>query len=642
MDYSNSDISTQSHTRESTELHTALRALSGSRGVELSEFISNTSVHATGVRTSSPLEVVLETTKTLMTLFNRPGGPKSIGFWTGTGLPRFMAVLDVFGKRGGFHSENPALIRELCSSFYGPVDCGFGNGSTMRHTIDTLSRQADASGNSLVLVISAPWGGAIGDRFWRLCSVRSIQASPIKYVDSDVVLCSMQRPPAVAGSSVLGPHSEHTVSNASVNYMLKEWHAVDINDKTHNEPNTGASEESSYDSEDKRMLKVMSNLIKTLKTRDKEQQARITELETSSRQEIDRCIDDALQRERVVWTKDVECIHEAMENQSREVDTERVRVDALRAELHEVDDVATPKAKKQITEFELALSNLRGKLLVLEEELKACKSKLVDSRKRDNEVRRERSAHEALVESKVLELAAVRTELETSIGKLDTMRRTTSDQVAQLLDKNVDAGRHIERLKADAVQLKQTLCEERSEHALAESTYNAHTDKLKKAIICVTWVRALLTTRSAKESAEDSGTTPREAPSPLTTSVEPTVATPAELKRDELLNIVASTKGLIAHLNSFVEKVQTDPTPKPVAPQLPERTQPIRYENYYDRNMMYPYVPGGDATQIIPRVPHQHSQMLMQSHYQMPFYRPRPYDYNTYYAEHLPHRSRKK
>jgi len=589
------DVETQIHTRESTELHTALRALSGPRGIELSEFISNTAVHATEARASSPLEVVVETTKTLMTLFNQPGGPKSIGFWTGTGMPRFMAVLDVFGKRGGFHSENPALIRELCSSFYGPVDCGFGNGNTMRHAIDTLARQAESSGNSLLLVLSTPWGGAIGDRFWRLCSVRIFQDSPIQYIDSDVVLCSMQRPPAVSGSSVLGPHFEHKVSNASLNCMLKEWRAIDINGDTSNEQSTDAYEDRSYDSDANRMLKVMSNLIKTLKIRDCEQQARIVELEASRSLEIDHCINEALQRERAIWMKDVECINQAMESQSIEVETERVRVDVLLSELRDVDDVVTPRLKNRTAEYELALSTMRGKLLVLEEELKACKSKLTDSRKRDNEVRRERSNHDAVVESKVLEIASVRSALETSRGKLDSLKRTTSDQVVQLLDKNVEAGRYIERLKSDAAHLSQTLENERSHSAIAESKANAvHADELKKANLCMKWIRALRSTRP----------------------IEQPVATPAELNRNELLNIVASTKGLIAHMHSFVDKVQKDKTPDRIP------TRPIQYDSYYDGNVMFPYVPGGDTAPMVPRFPHNQHM-----HYHRPFYRPNEYNH---------------
>jgi len=624
------------HAQESVDLHQTLRALSGSRGVELSDFIANTAVHATGVANSSAMESVLETTKTIMTLFNRPNGASSIGFWKNGRLPKFMVVLDVFGKRGGFHSENPTLVRELCSSFYGPVDCGFGNGSTMRREIDNLARQADVAGNSLLLVLSAPWGSAIGDRFWRLCSVRTYQDAQLSYyIDSDVVFCSMQRPPATSGSSVLGNRFEWKVSNASVNYIRKEWHAIDTNVVTTDE--TGMTPTTEGNPDDKRMLKVMANLVKTLKARDKEQQQRIDELETGHSHELNRCIQEALQKEREIWTKDVEIVNEEMGRHAKEFNIERVRVDALRAELREIDDVEAPLIRNHHNASEHQLAELRGKLLVLDEELKRYKSTLGDARKRDNEVRRERAHHDAIVESKGIEIASLQTELQSMHEKLETTKHTAAEQVAQLLDKNVDAGKYIEMLKVNTTDINQALHNLRSDHAIAESAHDAlkaktedltkavqklrsdnaiaesatlaHASALKRATVCLQWARARRATQHANKAPDDCGTTRRETTSQSTTCSEPpTGEASVELPRIDLLNAVAATKALVAQLNSFVERVQTEPTQTTTNPPLPQHEYSgIQYDNYYENsNMIYPFVHASDTAPLQPRFTHHH------------------------------------
>jgi hypothetical protein len=636
-----SDVETRLHSQESIHLHKTLCGLPGSRGSELSEFIANTALHATGACIPTAMENVIETTKTLMTLLNRQG-PKSIGFWKDGKLPKFMCVLDLFGKHCGFFADGPALIRELCASFYGPVDCGFGNASLMRHEIDSMSKQADAMGTSLLLVLSAPWGCALGDRFWRLCTVRECQGTQTQYVDSERVLCSMQRPPARVGSSVLGQGLELATSEASVAAMLQEWRAIDVHaseapdasdasDTSHTSgadaPTEGAS------AADKRMVAVMSNVIKTLREQNREQQARITELETSQQEDIDRRISEAVQKERQVWKVDVESLNLAMERQANEVDYERVRVDAMKAELVGIDYGFIPSVQKQTAAFESALSTLRGKLLVMEDELKTCKTKLSESRKRDNDSRKERSQFEAMMESRSGELSALRAELEEGRQKASGAKRTASEHVAQLLDKNVEAGRQIEQLKEEVSRLTTSVEEARSERAVVESKEAGMLQQMKEAKACVKWLLAIRVARQmrpvpacaeAEASVEDRGETEKESTS---TSLEvEAVAASEGVDRDYLLNLVASAKGLVAHIGSFVDKVQNTSTDSPakwVSPiqsitATPE-TQQQRDENCYGNTEFYLYDPARDthAMQFVP-VPYPAypppQQFAMQSH----------------------------
>jgi hypothetical protein len=561
------------------------------------------------------MENVVETTKTLITLLNRQC-PKSIGMWKDGKLPKFMCVLDLFGKHCGFFADGPALIRELCASFYGPVDCGFGNASLMRHEIDSMSKQADAMGTSLLLVLSAPWGCALGDRFWRLCTVRECQGTQTQYVDSERVLCSMQRPPARVGSSVLGQGIELATSEASVAAMLQEWRAIDVNaseapDILETSHTYGADAPTECASAaDKRMVAVMSNVIKTLRDQNREQQARITELETSQQEDVDRRIAEAVQKERLVWKVDVESLNLAMERQAIEVDYERVRVDTMKAELVGIDNGFIPSVQKQTAEFESALSTLRGKLLVMEDELKTCKTRLSESRKRDNDSRKERSQFEAMMESRSGELSALRAALEDGRQKAEGAKRTASEQVAQLLDKNVEAGRQIEQLKEEVSRRTAAVEEARSDRAVVESKEAGIVQQLKEAKACVKWLLAIRVARQtrhvsecveAEASVEDRGVTEKESTS-TPPEVEVVGATEG-VDRDYLLNLVASAKGLVAHLGSFVDKVQNTSgespakrvSPTPVITATPETPQQLRDENCYENTAFYPYDPARDA-----------------------------------------------
>ena len=581
---SQSDVESRRHFQESVDLHKTLCALPGSKGKELSEFVANTALHATGACVPTAMENVLETTKTFMTLINRQG-PKAIGFWKHGALPKFMCILDLFGKHSGFFSDGPALIRELCASFYGPVDCGFGNASIMRHEIDAMSKQAEATGISLLLVLSAPWGFALGDRFWRLCTVHQSDREPTRYIDSERVFCSMQRPPARIGSSVLGQCAELVTSDAAVEAMLQEWRAIDVNACDAPEPTPAVKATSAID---QRTMTVMSNVIKTLKEQAKEQQARITELETARREDIDHRIVQAVAQEQAKWAMTEEALEFAMDQQAGEVSFERVRVDALRSELQSVDAEFIPSVKLQVVDFESALSTLRGKLLVSEEELKTCKTRLAESRKRDNDTRKERSQFEALMETRSSELAALRAELEASHQKAEHAKRTASEQVAQLLDKNVEAGKQIETLTERVARLTTALEEANANRAISDTERTRVEAQLKESRLCARWLVAIHVARQRRTAAaEDRGETQPHSDT-STPLVSESVATQNELDRDYLLNLVASAKGLQAHLDSFVDKVQNNSTESPIK-RGPTPVPIVKAQPDYEETDFYSY-----------------------------------------------------
>jgi hypothetical protein len=572
------DVETECHRKESIAMHAALRKISGRTGKELSEFIANTAVKSTDAFGQSSLEIVYEQTKTLMTLFNTEG-PKKLGFDVDGELPAFMVVADLFGNRRGFHSKHPAIIRELCATFYGPVDCGFGNGSLIRHEIDVMTKQAKAIGCSLLLVLSAPWGTALGERFWRLCTVRKC-ADESKYIDSEYVFSSMQRPPAVQGSSVMGDSFSVVSCAASIAAMMKSWRAVDIDtdqNETHDPTPTTTD-----DTQDSKMISVMQDVIKNLKTRDKEQQALIKELESEREREVEKRVHERIEKERFVWATDTESLNRQIECQANEVAMERVKYDALKSEIRHLDSTLMPHVKSMYDEFQRSLSELCGKQLVLEEEIKSCNKKLSDARKRDTEFKRERTGFESTLDAKSAELTALRTEMRHLEGRSEQAKRTASDQITSLVDANQKASEKLAALqtaldgasatKHDALKKLETAesasRSEKNERRVDDIVANDAHDALVKARAFFKW--ATRTTKNAKPATQaekpetdvdERGTTGGESPSDTGT----------KLVTQDLFNLVASSKGLIAHLNSFVEKVQAGGQPH-----TPERDSPVQ------------------------------------------------------------------
>jgi hypothetical protein len=255
-------------------------------------------------------------------------------------------------------------------------------------------------------------------------------------------------------------------------------------------------------------------------------------------------------------------------------------------------------------ELDAEVSSLRGQLLVADEEVRTCKSKLSDQRKGDNDRRRERSQFEAAIEAKTQELAAAQAELVATRQRADDARATASEQVAQLLDKNVDAGKEIQTLKAECARLASLLEVAVEQRALKEFKETALDAELKQTKTVARWLVGLHVrkhspaTRAATHTptceaetmteSEDCGTTERESPSPCTSSAPSSSPT-----HEDLLNMVASAKGLVAHLNSFVDKVQSNSSESKSSSPEPHKPRQSRvpHESMGTGWMPYPQPP---------------------------------------------------
>ena len=130
-------------------------------------------------------------------------------FGFSTALPRFIAVLNLSGERMLVHSENPALLRCLCSrsSVLMPTDL-----SKALRVFEEWGSIPSASGGAqfVVLTYSLPWQSGTNSTFWHLsaCAIDH-RTEDSKEMDlSDRVLqFSSASPKAFRGKSVLCPKS---------------------------------------------------------------------------------------------------------------------------------------------------------------------------------------------------------------------------------------------------------------------------------------------------------------------------------------------------------------------------------------------------------------------------------------------------
>jgi hypothetical protein len=468
--------------------------------------------------------------------------------------------------------------------------------------------------------------------------------------------------------------------SAAAAAMAKEWRAIDIDDSSSTGVTSTTHPETPNTQPDSKMHSVMLDVIKNLRIRDKEQQARISELESEQEKEIKRRVEEALGKLRVVWQTDVESLHKSLDEHSKQIAIERVNVDALKVEIAHLDDAIIPECKEMADDFKSSLSELCGKQLVLEDEIKSCNKKLSEARKRDTEVKKERSGFEAAIDSKATEVASLRSELESMREKAFEAKRTASEQITSLLDARSGVSDKVEELtsrlkaaRADVDAKDRELSAERRlikrSNSLVkelegklEKTYAKNKKQLERsesdmraARACALWTISM----NRRQALKLKPIVPPASPAPTDSSIEPddqssdgrgSTGGNGDQKSSEteekdpchadLLNLVASTKGLMAHLQAFVEKVQsggatTQPTQQP-AHQTPQYSLEFAgHASYQPQQQQQHYLPAFDQQhmQMYPNLyPHHHLNPMAPQFLQAPMHAP--------HTPHTPHTRR--
>lgn len=443
------------HTTESRDLHASLTK--SRPGAMLSRFIANTlTLNSNSSRV--PVQTrVMETARTLCTILESAAGHASIGLVTESGnLPNFIVVADLFGDKVAAWSEKQALIREMCACNYGSADAAFGMGSAMRVDVDSMVEMVDClpredagkTSPSLVLVLSAPWGLGLGDRFWRLFSVR--KGADGRIIDSEFFLTSLNPPPARQGRTVFGD-DQMRATQRQIDAFKRETRAMCIDSvpETIHSPTTVMEDKNAVappqdDTVSKQKYDVAMSLLRDLRAQlssTKEQ------LEASHR---DRDVQVAEMSESRV--KDVqEMLHRDIAHLYAQIDVHRthcqeainlqqqtkVYMHAMEGELTEFDE-EIKRFESNVVFMNDRITELNGRLLVSEDahetQKRTSSSKSRKNTELEKQVRILQSRLDAQIESTNAEKLKAEEALLNLQNRLDESKRTSATTLSSVYD----------------------------------------------------------------------------------------------------------------------------------------------------------------------------------------------------------------
>jgi len=493
------------HAEASLKMHESLQGTKS--GMEMSNFISQTCASRLAESNETAITKVFNLTKALITTINMENGLERTGFLDDRrALPKFMIVADLMGKRVSAWSDKPTLIRELCASFYGSENAGFGNGCVLRHEIDNEVKSAalQQEPTSLCLVLVQNWGESISDRFWRLSTIKCVDVCTFR--DSERVLTSMQAPPARPACSVLGAQMTETVSAKVVDEFCNDWKASNLESSGGGGGGGGSSGGSSDGDGDGgggtgtsggdevdvaergaiegRQLVVLKSLLNQLRGENRRLQTALDALKQSKEAEILSRVSVCIKAERELFYTDIEELHRSLEAHAIHTSTERVRAEALEREIKNTDiDLAMSLA---------VVHELRGEVLVEQETIVSTKQQKADeidklkellrqarvdvkrveaARKQEAEQRISEKAKRLVIDGKLEDQRLANETLNSALRKSNdrerSFRETTSEQTGHLVDMNQSHTLAIKKLNMRVLELCAVTSTLREEHASA-------------------------------------------------------------------------------------------------------------------------------------------------------------------------------
>ena len=605
-----SDKTTQRHTEESRALHASLQR--SRPGAVLSRFVANTLTLNANLSRVPVQTRVLETARTFCTILEAPAGHASVGMVTALGeTPRFMIIADIFGDKVAAWSEKQTLIREMCSCNYGSADAAFGMGSAMRSDVDAMVEMVDClpredtgkTAPSLVLVLSAPWGLGLGERFWRLFSVR--KGCDGNIIDSEFVLTSLHPPPARQGRAVFGDDGMRATCK-QVEAFRREARAacIDAISEVVDSPTTvlGVAAGTAASCEDivsKQKYDVAMSLVRDMRaqlTSTKEQ------LEASHR---DRDVQVAqLAEKRVTQVQDM--LHSDITNLYAQLDIERTHTeDALNVQkktqvyMHVMEGELT-KFDEEIKRFQSAMdvtnsrvTELNGRLLVSEDDRDSQKRTSLSKSRKNTELERQvrvlQSKLDAQIESTTAEKRRLEEELLSVQQRLDESKRTSAATLSSVYDARYAEAKRVQenesKLRARVDSAMVDMVEQKSKmlltlsrcacHLFAEAGRRRRERRravYKHAESVFLWILKVVRVRiAAKSQVVEEKIVPDVSTEESVTQTDLDTAPSGDSKTgvdaDSTpfpADAVASAKSCISVLERFVERAQTPRTSVPV------------------------------------------------------------------------------
>ena len=546
----------------------------------------------------SPQQRVFETSRTFCTVLENPDGAQRLGFVTEDGsIPNFMVIADLFGQKIAAWSSKLALIRELCACSYGAADAGPGLGSVLRSDIDQMSQMANCipranknSNVSLVLVLSAPWGCGLGERFWRLFTFR--KESDGSVVDSELVITSASAPPARHGRSVF--EHDGRASKKQIIALKTQVRAtcIDIDSpedgpREFDHTNTfGLVQRSRYD--------IAMSLVRDLKSQlayTKEQ------VDTSYRErdaQIQSICNAKVASAEEILNMDIACLYSELDLLRTELQTEK--------NAHNYTKVVAHVMEGDVEEYDEEISSFNGFSLLLKEEVhelrrlvkttqeslasmtKKCASQTKKASETNRLHRTFQAKYEAILESADNDRTSLSSQIETLKSRLEESKRTTSVTLGHIYDARDKAMDKVDKtnetLRTTTCALK--TCEEtlhiaqlsrdRMMKSFVISSFKLLNSRRKASVArcALKFLRLLAnrtknqtvdaivqTTPESENDAVAAATTTKEPTGTSAHSPMPTTPTTSDVQATVSADAVASAKACLATLQLFVERAQS-------------------------------------------------------------------------------------
>tara|TARA_B100001057_G_scaffold66683_1_gene60385 strand:- start:728 stop:2296 length:1569 start_codon:yes stop_codon:yes gene_type:complete len=430
----------------------------------------------------------------------------------------------------------------------------------------------DDENKSYVLVLAAPWGCSINDRFWRFFSVRQVpdstdELADSRLVDSEECMVSFQVPPALeSGSNDCLTYDN--ISDADVKSFCDEYKSVCIDEceDVEIQNNTPASNESVSD----RRYKVMEELLSRLKNENASLQTVATRC--NHQKERDRAQIERYQEERNNLYCDIDSYRKSLEMHSDETTRVTAALLSFREEIREME--------REMGSVHAALIEKNGEILVLQdavEEEKTARSEELEklkeslrrtqsalnfsqgSVKQDSERSRENNKYikklESNLESNAAELARMTAEMDTVNRQAQEAKKTSTDTIGKLMDSNAELRAIIKSTKTNSKAQK------RADRDSQRET------KIKGLVLVARLVRLRLNVQKeqAQLKREKQQSLPvckvdsdgRDSESEIGVDADDTASTHAAKVGAALpypANAVASAKRCISELSMFIEQ----------------------------------------------------------------------------------------
>ena len=375
-------------------------------------------------------ENVDKTLASFVRIANTKQGLENIGFSAdiehNNGMPKFCCFISVYEDVFCFHSSTASLMAELIVALTNRR----GSFMSLRSEIERIAGPAD----SAVFVIHNAWGSSFKDCFWRVSSVRHDEKTGL-FVDSERMINPLNLFPLTSSRSVVRKDAPETMVYSEIAEFRSKFHGCCIDLSTRMQ----ASDKQEVDDEEVSALKQLSTyrpLLAKLRSDLARSKAEL-ENERSKRTEL-------IEKEKTTTLAHHTTVVEQLVSDCKNAD--HMRNEALAArkicelELQRLtNDTSDRETTVKLSE---KVSDLSGKLLMMEEELAVTKQKAVVAQKAAESAKKCLRESESRREADALESEQSKSKTEELKLKLSEVKTKAAETLADLMDSHQRATRN--------------------------------------------------------------------------------------------------------------------------------------------------------------------------------------------------------